>query len=119
MPEPKSSEACSMSATTRKLAEPLPQPPVPPLRAGDRLTAEEYERRYDAMPDLKKAELINGVVYIGSPVIFEDHGGPHFDAIGWLGIYRVATPGVRGADNSTLRLSLNNRPQPDACLFIL
>ena len=37
---------------------------LPPLENGDRLTREEFERRYDAMPDLKKAELINGVVYI-------------------------------------------------------
>src|SRR6266446_10546468 len=85
---------------------------IPPLRSGDRLSAEEFERRYNAMPELKKAELINGVVYMPSPVIFEDHGGPHFDLIGWLGLYRMATPGVRGGDNSTLRLPLANRPQP-------
>jgi Uma2 family endonuclease len=89
------------------------------LRNGDRLSAEEFERRYNAMPGLKKAELINGVVYMPSPVIFEDHGGPHFDVIGWLSLYRMATPGVRGADNATLRLPLANRPQPDACLLIL
>jgi len=91
----------------------------PPLQGGDRLSAEEFERRYNAMPELKKAELINGVVYMPSPVIFEDHGGPHFDLIGWLGLYRMATPGVRGGDNSTLRLPLANRPQPDACLIVL
>src|SRR5690242_20999321 len=90
---------------------------IPPLRNGDRLTADEFERRYDAMPDLKKAELINGVVYMPPPVTFEDHGGPHFDLIGWLCLYRIATPGVRGGDNATLRLLLENRPQPDACLF--
>ena len=48
----------------------------------------------------------------------DDHGGPHFDLISWLGLYRIATPGVRGGDNATLRLPLNNRPQPDAFLFI-
>jgi len=95
----------------------LPQP-VPPLQPGDRLSAEEFERRYDAMPGLKKAELINGVVYMPSPVTFEDHGGPHFDVIAWLGLYRIITPGVRGGDNATLRLPLANRPQPDACLII-
>jgi Uma2 family endonuclease len=91
---------------------------IPPLRNGDRLTAEEFERRYDAMHDLKKAELINGVVYMAPPVSSEDHGGPHFDMIIWLGLYRLATPGVRGADNATLRLPLANRPQPDVCLYI-
>src|SRR5438128_5263301 len=87
---------------------------IPPLQSGDRLTAEEFERRYDAMPDLKKAELINGVVYMAPPVSLDGHGGPHFDVISWLGVYRMATPGVRGGDNATLRLPLQNRPQPDA-----
>jgi hypothetical protein len=91
---------------------------IPPLQSGDRLTAEEFERRYDAMPELKKAELINGVVYMPPPVSFDYHGGPHFDVIGWLAQYRIVTAGVRGGDNATLRLPLNNRPQPDAFLFI-
>jgi Uma2 family endonuclease len=30
----------------------------------------------------------------------------------------VSTPGVRGGDNSTVRLDLDNEPQPDALLFI-
>jgi Uma2 family endonuclease len=108
-----------MSTVTQRQTADAAGQPIPPLRNGDRLTAEEFERRYDAMPGLKKAELINGVVYMPSPVIFEDHGGPHFDVIGWLCLYRMATPGVRGADNATLRLPLANRPQPDACLLIL
>jgi Uma2 family endonuclease len=91
---------------------------IPPLQNGDRLTAEEFERRYDAMPDLKKAELIDGVVYMPPPVTMDDHGGPHFDMTGWLALYRMTTPGVRGGDNATLRLPLNNRPQPDACLIV-
>src|SRR5262249_8329550 len=93
-------------------------PRVPPLRDGDHLTAEEFERRYDAMPGLKKAELINGVVYMPPPVTIDDHGGPHFNFITWLGVYCSLTPGVRGANNATLRLPLENRPQPDAFLII-
>jgi len=93
---------------------------VPRLQAGDRLTVEEFERRYAAMPDLKKAELINGVVYMPSPVLHEEHGSPHFDVIGWLAYYRAMTAGVDGGDNSTLRLQVGaNRPQPDAFLRIL
>jgi Uma2 family endonuclease len=92
---------------------------VPLLRHGDRLSAEEFERRYDAMPALKKAELINGVVHMPPAVIFEDHGGPHFDLIGWMALFRMTTGGVRGADNSTLRLALANRLQPDASLLVL
>jgi Uma2 family endonuclease len=96
-----------------------PQERLPPLCAGDRLTPEEFERRYDAMPHLKKAELIDGVVYMAPPVSFEDHAAPHFDTITWLGLYRIATPGVRGGDNGTLRLPLKNRPQPDGFLIVL
>jgi Uma2 family endonuclease len=92
---------------------------IPPLRNGDHLTPEEFERRFDAMPGLKMAELINGVVYMAPPVGFEDHGRPHFYVMAWLTPYFTATPGVEGADNSTLRLPLANRPQPDACLLIL
>jgi Uma2 family endonuclease len=92
---------------------------APPLQNGDRLTREEFERRYDATPHLEKAELIDGVVYVTPPVTFLDHGGPHFDLISWLGLYRLTTPGVRGGDNSTLRLDLSSEPQPDAFLLVL
>jgi len=95
------------------------QPKVPPLQAGDRLTRAEFERRYEAMPHVTKAELLEGVVYMPSPVSDAFHAGPHFDLIGWLGIYRFATPGIRGGDNGTLRLDLDNDPQPDAYIRIL
>ncbi len=91
---------------------------VPPLENGDRLTRAEFERRYAAMPHVKKAELIEGVVYMPSPVSNE-HAEPHFDLIAWLGFYRAATPGISGGDNGTLRLDLDNEPQPDAFLRIL
>ena len=92
---------------------------IPPLHAGDRLTRDEFERRYFAMPDVKKAELIEGVVYMPSPVCTDEHASPHFDFIGWMSVYRFATPGIQGGDNGTLRLDLDNEPQPDAFLRIL
>jgi Uma2 family endonuclease len=108
-----------MSTLTTPRIEPrVPNNRIPPLQNGDRLTAEEYDRRYEAMPPGFNAELIKGVVYVASLVSLDDHGGPHFDVIAWMSIYRIATPGIRGADNTTLRLRLNNRPQPDACLLI-
>jgi Uma2 family endonuclease len=95
------------------------EPTVPPLENGDQLTIAEFERRYEAMPHVKKAELIDGVVYMPSPVTTDDHGEQHFDLIGWLGAYRAHTPGVQGADNATLRLLVGaNEPQPDAFLRI-
>ena len=91
---------------------------VPPLKHGDRLTREEFERRYEAMPHLKKAERIEGVVYMPSPVRIDIHGRPHAQIMAWLGAYWIATPGVDLADNSTVYLDANNDPQPDALLRI-
>jgi len=91
---------------------------VPPLAEGDRLTRDEFERRYDAMPHLKKAELIEGVVHMPSPVRYDRHGGRTRFLSTWLGVYQAATPGVLGADNTTVRLDSDNEPQPDGLLFI-
>jgi Uma2 family endonuclease len=91
---------------------------TPRLCAGDRMTRAEFERRYSAMPDIKKAELIEGVVHMPSPISVS-HSGPHFDLITFLGVYRLATPGVLGNGNGTIRLDLDNEPQPDAFLRIL
>ncbi|MEZ6036771.1 MAG: Uma2 family endonuclease [Planctomycetota bacterium] len=93
-------------------------PKIPELCAGDVLTRDEFERRYAAMPNLKKAELIEGVVYMPSPVRYTQHGNPHFLLSRWLGVYCDATPGVDGASDSTIRLDQDNEPQPDLMLRI-
>jgi Uma2 family endonuclease len=114
--------ATEVSTNTLQQAAPTDtwQPPaaLPPLDSGDRLTRSEFERRYAAMPHLKKAELIEGVVYIPSPVRVRSHGKPHGQIIGWVGVYCAATPGVDFADNATLRLDPDNEPQPDTMLWI-
>ncbi|NEO01230.1 MAG: Uma2 family endonuclease [Moorea sp. SIO3I7] len=91
---------------------------IPILENGDRLTRVEFERRYQAMPDTKKAELIEGVVYVASPVRITKHANPHGKIITWLGVYEAATPGVMLGDNPTVRLDFDNEPQPDAILRI-
>ncbi|AFY41302.1 Uma2 family endonuclease [Nostoc sp. PCC 7107] len=91
---------------------------IPPLENGDKLTRAEFERRYHAMPNLKKAELIEGVVYVASPVRAKKHGKPHSHIMTWLGTYEAATPGVETLDNTTVRLDADNEPQPDAILRI-
>ena len=92
--------------------------PVPPLNNGDRLTRAEFERIYSAHPEIKKAELIEGIVYVPSPARHREHGKPHFHSISWLGLYTASTPGLEGSDNATLRLDFENEPQPDALLFL-
>ena len=103
-------------ATSALMPRTPPSPPAPELVAGDRLTRDEFERRYTAMPRLHKAELIEGVVYVPSPVRASQHGDPHAALVTWLGVYQAATPGVRASDNATVRLDLDNEPQPDASL---
>jgi Uma2 family endonuclease len=92
---------------------------IPPLENGDKLTCYEFERRYQAMPHVKKAELIEGVVYLPSPVRIKSHGQPHAYMMTWLGTYEAATPGVGLADNATVRLDADNQPQPDGLLRIV
>ena len=91
---------------------------MPPLENGDRLSRTEFERRYDAMPDLKKAELLEGVVSVGSPVRFPQHARPHLHIAGWLAGFEAATPGVMAADNASVRIDIDNEFQPDALLLI-
>ena len=103
-----------MAIQTRPI---IPEPPhtVRPallLRDGDRLSAEEFERRYRASPELKKAELIEGIVHVTSPVS-DVHGPAHLDLAFWIGLYRASTPGVIGSVEGTIRLDAKNLPQPD------
>ena len=97
-----------------------PHPPaseVPALENGDRLTRCEFERRYARRPDIKKAQLIEGIVYMPSPVSFA-HAEAHSAIHSVLGVYAASTAGVRVADNATVRLDLDNEPQPDVLLCI-
>jgi Uma2 family endonuclease len=87
-----------------------------PLESGDRLTRAEFERRYSARPDIKKAELIEGVVYVASPVSTQEHGTPHVLLAAWLGVYVSRTEGVVPAIDSTIRLDIDNEVQPDLFL---
>ena len=91
---------------------------IPPLENGDRLTRLEFETRYQKMTHVKKAELIEGIVYMGSPLRINKHGEPHADIMGWLTVYKAFTPNVQTGDNATVRLDPENEPQPDALLRI-
>jgi len=106
----------TITAPTPHVAAP-PRRGTPPLVAGDRLTRDEFLRRYKAMPHLNKAELIDGRVYM-PPISHEGHSGPTSDLGYWLASYRIATPGVDSGDNGTVLLDLDNAPQPDNYLFV-
>lgn len=91
---------------------------LPPLANGDRLIRPEFERRYQGMPEVKKAELIEGVVYMASPLRFKSHAEPHGRIITWLGLYQTATVEVEMSIEPTIRLDMDNEPQPDGVLRI-
>jgi Uma2 family endonuclease len=87
------------------------------LESGDHLTRDEFHRRYDARPDIKKAELVQGVVYVASPVRFSHHAQQHGFMVAWLGAYVARTPGVLLGDNATVILDDQDEVQPDVCLW--
>jgi len=90
---------------------------VPTLREGDRLTAEEFLRRWEAMPDLKHAELIDGIVFFPGAVDIP-HSDSHCAMSGWLGIYREATPGCHAGISCTWKMGPEDVAQPDLFLRI-
>lgn len=89
----------------------------PKLAMGDKLCLDEFLLRWEAMPQLKRAELIEGIVYMPSPTGI-DHGGMDRHVALWLGMYSAHTPGTSGADNATTILGKNS-PQPDHSLYLL
>src|SRR5438552_1322255 len=109
----------TLDAPTARPEGPAPSGSEPLLEPGDRLSRDEFERRYERMSHLKKAELIEGTVYMPSPVRAKKHGGPRNHLGTWLGTYESETPGVECFDNSTVRLDLDNEPQPDLVLIKL
>ncbi len=90
----------------------------PLLENGDRLTRDEFERRYERMPESCKAQLIEGIVYMSAALRFQSHGKPHSLVNTWLGVYQAFTDGVEIADAPTVRLDECNDPQPDIALFL-
>jgi Uma2 family endonuclease len=104
--------------TSAKSPQPKTQATVaPPLESGDRLTRPEFERRYAAAP-VTKAELIEGVVYVASPLRFQQHAEPHSRIHGWVWTYQVMTPGLSLGIEPTVRLDWDNELQPDVVLLI-
>ena len=90
---------------------------IPELAEGQRLDATEFERRYHASA-IRKAELIEGVVRVASPVS-DDHSPAHARATGWLFLYETATPGTVAGIDGTICLDRSNQVQPDIHLRLV
>jgi Uma2 family endonuclease len=91
---------------------------VPPLVPGDFLSRSEFLRRWEATPEVRRAELIRGVVYMPSPLSWQ-HGRTENNVSTWLGVYKAATPGCDAANNATWLMEDDSAPQPDTSLRIL
>lgn len=85
---------------------------IPPLRDGDRLTADEFHRRYEAMPHIINANLINGVVYV-TPHFRCAHGEANATLCGLFGSYTRRLHGIQELINITWRVDAHNEPQPN------
>jgi Uma2 family endonuclease len=90
----------------------------PPLESGDEMTSAEFEHRYDADPTVHHAELIDGVVYVSSPVRAEYHGKQHSYMDRWLGAYVDEREDVELYIDPTLRIDDRSQVQPDLALCI-
>ena len=89
-----------------------------PLHAGQRLDQIDFHERYEAMPPGIKAELIDGVVQMPSPV-GREHCRATDAATVWLRYYEERTPGVEALGNASTALGTNDEVQPDVLLRIL
>ena len=106
-----------MSTASRRTTKTLPLE-RPLLENGDRMTQAEFHRRYETYPDDVKIELIEGVVYMASP-LRRAHGKYHLELATLFRLYQEKTFGVEALDNVTTILGEESEPQPDLALRIV
>jgi Uma2 family endonuclease len=103
-----------MAATIskQKSDSPKSERQYPLLDTGYHLSADEFHTRYQKMPEHVRAELIEGIVYMASP-LYSPHGDQHFLLASLCGAYQLETPGVIGSIATSVRLDGKNEYQPD------
>ena len=94
----------------------LPTLRQPEFHNGDRMSREEFLQRWEQIPDLKNAELIEGVVYLSSPVS-RSHGS--YDSLlhGWLHHYAHVSERDLEIDVNTTLLLGESSFQPDLAVL--
>lgn len=107
--------AAPMIASAAKRTARRASSAVPPLENGDMLTLSEFLRRYEDMHDINKAELLEGVTHMPSPVRIDQHAKPDGLVHTWLGVFAVEN-NLEFYPNATLLLDTENSFQPDAIL---
>jgi Uma2 family endonuclease len=101
-----------MAAIPNRIAEPARE-----FIAGERMSRERFIALWDRLPNVRFAELIDGEVFLASPVSVP-HGDYHGSLSGIARAYCLSTPGCRVVLTPTWYL-LDSAPQPDMCLRIL
>lgn len=89
-----------------------------PLREGDRMEAQEFLRRFEAMPDAHGIELLDGEVHMPSPISFDLHSQPHASMIKLVDRYVDATPGTDFCPPVTTILAPRDVPEPDLIMYV-
>jgi Uma2 family endonuclease len=89
--------------------------PFPLLETGYHLTADEFHERYKLLLDEQHAELIEGIVYMASP-ISRLHSLPDSTMNGFCMVYAAHTPETESSGSGTVRLDPKNEYEPDGYL---
>jgi Uma2 family endonuclease len=89
--------------------------PLADLHNGDRMSRDEFLWRWEQIPEIKRAELIDGMVYLSSP-LSERHSDYEQLLNRWLSHYESEVPGLKILPNATWLLG-DSSPQPDLALI--
>ena len=99
------------------MATPHVEAKIPPLESGDVLSREEFYRRWDVHPEIKKAERINGRVFL-EMTVRRGHARPHAILAAWLGLFASGREHLECLLETTVRLA-DDDLQPDVVLRFL
>lgn len=105
-------------AGRKRMMKPKNAPFVPPFQDGDVLDQPTFHSLYETTPSGFRAELIEGIVHMASPVQLR-HGGPSGKVSQWLGAYADEVEGTFAYNEITAILGPSDEPQPDHSLLVL
>jgi Uma2 family endonuclease len=92
---------------------------APELENGAVMTQPEFHRAYSGCEGLARVELVEGIVYMPSPIKIEQHSRQQKLALRWLVAYEELHEGVEAMGPGTVILDSQNEPIPDVMLYRL
>ncbi len=88
-----------------------------PIENGAVMSGEEFLLLYEAATELEHVELIEGIIYMPSPVSVPSHGQKQLLMLEWLATYAALHSGVEASGPGTVVLDSKNVLEPDGMLF--